>query len=66
MYIYIFRLTTCFNSSLYLPFWQFHMAVTTIIRSTKVNEQNTDRNHNTTTDPWLGHPIYIYAIINNP
>ena len=37
-----------------LPYWQFHMAVTTIIRSTKVNEQKTDRNHNTTTDPLLG------------
>ena len=37
--IYIFRLTTRFNSSLYLPYWQFHMAVTTISRNTKVNEQ---------------------------
>ena len=39
IYIYIFRLTTRFNSSLYLPYWQFHMAVTTISRNTKVNEQ---------------------------
>ena len=38
-YIYIFRLTTRFHSSLYLPYWQFHMAVTTISRNTKVNEQ---------------------------
>ena len=40
------------------------MAVTTIIRSTKVNEQKTDRNHNTTTDPLLGnfHLIYIVYI----
>ena len=43
---YVYRSTTRFNSSLYLPHWQFHMAVTTIIRSTKVNEQKTDRNHN--------------------
>ena len=39
IYNYIFRLTTRFNSSLYLPYWQFHMAMTTISRSTKVNEQ---------------------------
>ena len=39
IYIYIFRLTTRFNSSLYLPYWQFLMAVTTISRNTKVNEQ---------------------------
>ena len=39
IYIYIFRLTTRFNASLYLPYWQFHMAVTTISRNTKVNEQ---------------------------
>ena len=39
IYVYIFRLTTRFNSSLYLPYWQFHMAMTTISRSTKVNEQ---------------------------
>ena len=30
------------------------MAVTTIIRSKKVNEQKTDKNHSTTTDPLLG------------
>ena len=62
IYIYIFRLTTRFNSSLYLPYWQFHMAVTTIIRSTKVNEQKTDRNHNTTTDPLLGNFHFIYIV----
>ena len=39
IYIYIFILTTRFKSSLYLPYWQFHMAVTTISRNTKVNEQ---------------------------
>ena len=52
-------MTTRFNSSLYLHYWQFHMAVTTIIRSTKVTEQKTDRNHNTTTDPLLGSFHYI-------
>jgi len=39
IYTYTFRLTTRFNSSLYLPYLQFHMAMTTISRNTKVNEQ---------------------------